>query len=652
MFSRTPLWTGPVFAVLLMACATLSRTATPAPADKPQVWVEVQTPHFLVTSDDGEKTARRIAEEFEQIRYLYLHAFKPGIRVDPSLPIVIFAMKNERSLSQILPEYWAEKGHVHPSGIFDAGSETNYIALEADIQGEFPYQTVYHEYVHLIVNLNFHNFPLWLNEGLADFFSSAQISGKSAELGVPSARQIVFLQHTDLLPIDTLFKVDRHSPYYNEAEKTNVFYAESWALIHYLFLDPDKQRPGQLDRYESLVEDGIDALTAAQTVFGDLSKLTGDLRLYVARSAYSHFVLPMEFDKTAITSKVRTVPLAEAESRLADFDMSRGQLDAARPRIESAMRLDPKLAAPYESMGLLLYRQEKHQEADKYFERAISLGSKSALTYFYHGISQLSGPQTKDSADEAQGAFEKAVALNPNAAPAWTNLATLYMRYEETAEQAVHAATQAVNLAPATGGYQFNLGLALVHADRYEEAQKIVARLRASSDSESAALADRLAAQLDSTQRYTSARVAEKESRLPSQLPSQLGDGGGGPITIRRRPETGGPENTPPGAIPKPVPRDNVTSSRVYSMVGTITEVNCNSLPEMLVTLKSLNIVMRLHASDAEKFVTSATGAKPPPKGLYCMSLRSQTARIGYLLTPGKNWDGEVQTIELRATAN
>jgi len=39
--------------------------SAPAPADKPETWVEAATPHFTVMSDDGEKTARRIAQQFE-----------------------------------------------------------------------------------------------------------------------------------------------------------------------------------------------------------------------------------------------------------------------------------------------------------------------------------------------------------------------------------------------------------------------------------------------------------------------------------------------------------------------------------------------------------------------------------------------------------
>src|SRR5215472_12996170 len=40
----------------------------------------------------------------------------------------------------------------------------------------------------------------------------------------------------ELLPLPTLFTVDETSPYYLEEKKGAIFYAECWALTHYLTL--------------------------------------------------------------------------------------------------------------------------------------------------------------------------------------------------------------------------------------------------------------------------------------------------------------------------------------------------------------------------------------------------------------------------------
>ena len=266
--------------------AGIAGWSKPAPAEKLETWIEVQTPHFIVASNDGENTARRFADQFEQIRFLYSKALNPGLHLDPGYPILIFAVKNEKSLSQLIPEYWAEKGHTHPAGLFVPGQEKNYIALRIDVEGEYPYLPIYHEYVHLIVNLNYQHFPLWLNEGFADFLGCATLTAKGGKLGQPSSSELYVLQQSKLLPLDLLFKVDHQSPYYNEANKTNIFYSESWALVHYLMLDPEKQKEQLLSKYISFVENGADPVEAATRAFGDLAQLQKAQIASNTRSAY------------------------------------------------------------------------------------------------------------------------------------------------------------------------------------------------------------------------------------------------------------------------------------------------------------------------------------------------------------------------------
>jgi Tfp pilus assembly protein PilF len=610
----------------------------------------VRTPHFIVTSDDGEKTARRIAEQFERIRYLYSHALQQDLRVDPATPIIIFAMKNEAALSQIMPEYWASKGNLHPAGLFASGPETNYIALLADAPGEFAYETVYHEYFHQIVVLNFHHFPVWLNEGFAEFFGRAKIVGKSGEFGDPSRADLQLLASQKLLPLETIFQVDNHSPYYNEADKANVFYAESWALVHFLMLDPERRQQGLLGKYERLVEDGTDPVAAARTAFGDLTQLRNELQAYVARSTYLGYSVSLDFDPKSIAYQVRTVPAAEMEARLANFDLNRGQVDAARQKIADAIRQNPRLAGPQESMGLLLYRQKNMDEADKYFERAISDGSQNGLVYLYHGVSVLARSHSENDADEAQASFEKAVALDPQLDLAWANLVTLYVQHEETAEQAVNAATKATALAPTVIGYQYYLGLAYVHARRYADARKVVARLNASSDADGISYADRILAQVNAAEKFASAPVAAQEAQIARVAPAQnAADDQAATPVIRHRGDIDNPRSAPGSAEALPQGATAVNSARVYSMLGTISDVNCNSAPEILLTLKSVAITMRLHGTDAEKLVTQAAGAKALAKGPVCAALRGRRAAIEYRLTAGKQWDGEIQSIELSA---
>jgi hypothetical protein len=83
-------------------------------------------------------------------------------------------------------------------------------------------------------------------------------------------------------------------------------------------------------------------------------------------------------------------------------------------------------------------------------------------------------------------------------------------------------------------------------------------------------------------------------------------------------------------------------------MVGTIVEVNCAGPPQVQVTLKSMNITMKLHAADLDKLEIKSASAAAPAKGTTCASLRGRTARISYHLVGQKSWDGEMQSVEFR----
>ena len=471
------------FQCALLACviallAGIIASSKPAPPEKPDTWIEVQTPHFIVASNEGEKVARGVADQFEQIRFLYSKALNRGLRLDPGIPILIFAVKNEKSLSQIIPEYWVQEGHTHPGGLFVHGQEKNYIAIRTDVKGDFPYLPIYHEYAHLIVNLNYQHFPIWLNEGFADFFGCATLTATGGKLGQANSSYLDILQQSKLLPLETLFKVDQQSPYYNEAKKTSIFYAQSWALVHYLMLDPEEQKAQALKKYISFVEDGADPVEAANRAFGDLAQLQKALRSYIAKTSYLEYVVSLPARTDAKEYSVHTISPAEAQARLGDFDLNRGQLEIARKKLEEAIRLNPNLPAAQESMGLLLFRQDERYGAERYFSRAVELDSKSALAYFYHAMLLMSQGTGAEAMPEAQTALEKAVALNPGLGSAWSSLGLLYANDPGALDKALNAAKRAVDTLPGEPHFQFNVAVVLERMERYDDARTVARKLR------------------------------------------------------------------------------------------------------------------------------------------------------------------------------
>src|SRR5215831_14319025 len=100
---------GAVAVLLLAACPPGSAAA--------HSWVEARSANFTVVSDAGAREAVRVATRFEQIRDVF-HGLWPRARLGTGEPTLILAARDEASLRELLPEFFARKGGTRVSGVF------------------------------------------------------------------------------------------------------------------------------------------------------------------------------------------------------------------------------------------------------------------------------------------------------------------------------------------------------------------------------------------------------------------------------------------------------------------------------------------------------------------------------------------------------
>jgi hypothetical protein len=246
-------------------------------------WIEVRSPHFLVITDAGEKQGRAAAEQFERIQIFFRQSL--ASEGNHSVPFVkVLAAKNDEVMREVLPPGYFATGHARPAGIFIHRNDQYFALVELDMQrsGQFP--VIYHEYYHAVTTPDFPNMPMWLAEGLAEFYGFTQIRESSAETGIPDREQLDMLRTHKLIPLNVLFTVDHSSSYYNESEKTSIFYAESWLLTHYLMIgNPEAHK--LLVKYLQALNQRKNSSEAA-AAFGDLNKLESDLKAYLRQKKF------------------------------------------------------------------------------------------------------------------------------------------------------------------------------------------------------------------------------------------------------------------------------------------------------------------------------------------------------------------------------
>src|SRR5262245_7605217 len=202
---------------------------TPSQADAR--WIRLTSEHFVFVGDAGEGTIRTIAERLELFYEVISRIFYNGVTPSP-VPTVVLVFQNARSFAPYRPTFNGKP--IEAAGYFAEGDDLNYIAVNAEQDTE-AHGLIFHEYTHFLLNTAVGDVPPWIGEGLAEFYETfSSIGTRSAMIGAPSRDNLRVLQENTLLTIPQLIAVTHDSPMYNEGNRRGVFYAQSWALVHYL----------------------------------------------------------------------------------------------------------------------------------------------------------------------------------------------------------------------------------------------------------------------------------------------------------------------------------------------------------------------------------------------------------------------------------
>ncbi|HYO90088.1 MAG TPA: DUF1570 domain-containing protein, partial [Pyrinomonadaceae bacterium] len=337
-------------ATVLVILLTLLISAAPAVSAK-ETWTSVRSKNFHLIGNASEKEIREVATKLEQFRDVASRLLSKANFNSP-VPTKVVVFKNGSSYKPYKPLYQGKPANV--SGYFQPGRDVNYITLTIEQADDNPYDIIFHEYVHLLVANNLTSTPLWFNEGLAEYYSTFEVTDgdKKAWVGKPKGYHVRLLREQKLLPLQTFFGVDHDSPLYNERNKQSIFYAQSWALIHYLLLGNEGKRAPQLNRFIDLVSGGAALEAAFQQAFQmDFATLEKELKKYVQRDTYpvtiATFSKKLEFDAEMQSS---TMTEAEALASLGDLLLHINRLEDAEARLQQSIALDPKLSAAQASL--------------------------------------------------------------------------------------------------------------------------------------------------------------------------------------------------------------------------------------------------------------------------------------------------------------
>lgn len=458
-------------ALLVLSSITIFAASAVANGPLPARWVEARSAHFVVLSDSSEKEARRIASQFERMHVVF-HTLFPAPGDDSDPPITVIAVKDRKGMQALEPETYLAKNQMDLAGFFLRAPDKNYILIRLDAEQQHAYSTVYHEYTHYMLRKTGW-LPLWLNEGLAQFYENTDIDDKTAWLGQANPEELRYLKRNNLLPIATLLTVDGGSPYYHDEEKGSIFYAESWALTHYLIVSDRIQGTHHMHEYSELLAQGEDSVSAAQKSFGDLGKLQEGLSDYVMQQKFMYFMMPSQLAAKDAIFEVRPVASVEADAIRADVLAYTERSGDARELDEAVLRDDPENVLAHETMGYLRFSEGDIAGARKWYEEAVQLDSHSYVAQYYYATMALhGGGGTADKRIETS--LRTAIELNSQFAPAYDELAMLFASQRRNLDEAHALSLRAVELEPGRLIYRLNCAEVLAQQRQFSGALDVL----------------------------------------------------------------------------------------------------------------------------------------------------------------------------------
>lgn len=473
-------------------------------------WVEVKSPAFTVVSDGGEKDARRVLSQFEQVRAVLKEAW-PWANVDPSRPFTILAIQDGDAYRRLVPAGRQAGGAPLAAAILVPAPDRNWVALRMDVSRfqdsddtwDHAYRSALHDYVRVVLHLNYVQLPTWLEEGLAEFWGNTIVDGDRTIVGrvIPSHQWT--LRERASMPLAKLIAITRGSPEYSDADRATSFYAEAWAIVH--LLSTSEARQGQLGRLLDLLRAGRPAAAAVTEAFGDFAALEREYTAYVGRGAFANRrrdALPET--KPAVA---RELPEAESLALRAAFVSAAGGAAEAASLVNDAIRADPGLAAGHEARGLIAWRAERRDEARQLLERAVQLPGASDFAHALLGQMLWEDVKGKAGLTRAEAEFQRALELNPRFAKVQESLALVKEAGGAPADQTVPLAMRAAALEPGNLGYRITAVRLMARGGQLPQAR---------------AQADRVLALLSGEDRRQ-AEAAMVELSDPKRLPPEAG---------------------------------------------------------------------------------------------------------------------------------
>ena len=399
-------------------------------------WKRFESPHFELFSHVSERESRDLLRIMELLRAAFGELIEA--REQRPNPLTIYYFKNER---EFLPYVSAPlRSADRTAGFYLERPDRSVIVLSPAWTSEYARRLIMHEFVHYLVSVTGDRPGVWYGEGVAEFFSTIEERKDHLLMGQPIVEHVGALRGRALMPMQELFGVGHGSPSYNESRRIGLFYAQSWALVHYWYCGRSKRA---VDNQEGRKEffsyarnpegDRRDPEALFKQTLGmDYLQTQRELSRYVESGRYAMFKLPLPKIAPADSYTVRAVERPEMALHLANLDLRVNRSGASKLALLDALSRNPDDVRALEILGTEASADGAEDETRDWWMRAIAAGTDNPA--IYHEVAALEARRWFNGLDpyfrlphqragELRGLLQRSIERVPGQAQAYEILA-------------------------------------------------------------------------------------------------------------------------------------------------------------------------------------------------------------------------------------
>lgn len=385
---------------------------------------------LVVCGNASEATLREVAAGLGRLRAV-LASLTRGGRPRSPLPTEVVVFRSDEQLQSF--GLWKDGKPIPVAGFFKSAPDANRIGLcpgrKRDSQA-----IVYHELLHEYLAWNLPPLPVWLEEGLAEYYSTFTTSADRATVGGIHVEHLRLLRQSVPMRLEELLAVGKESPWYSESSRRGPFYAQTWAFTHFL-LHSDPALPPRLFRFLERMREGAARGEAFREAFGrSETEVSTDFVAYVRGPRFVSYTIPLP-PGTSEPSRAVALPRADVLVRLAGLILPDAARDAeTEGLLSAALALRPDHPGALAGQARLAARAGRPEKELELFRRAAEAPDAAAGVHYGLGVALLGRAFSSgttglryETVGEARRALESALRKDPAFTPARVALGRSYL---------------------------------------------------------------------------------------------------------------------------------------------------------------------------------------------------------------------------------